>query len=141
MSEVLSGKACLFSNTPEPGERAACIRLALELPYRSAAPGRDSNKGIGAVGFNSTWDLILDKPHIPVLDQMGLEWIQWSSILQFVDFGSFAFSLSNRLQYWKRVYIRTAEGKKRIQILEIHTSMEKLMASYWLEPFRLIKGI
>lgn len=73
MSEVLPGKACLFSNTPEPGERAACIRLALELPYRSAAPGRDSNKAIGAVGFNCTWDLILDKPHIPVLDQMGLE--------------------------------------------------------------------
>lgn len=72
MSEVLPGKAWLFSNTPEPGERAACIRLALELPYRSAAPGRDSNKAIGAVGFNSTWDLTLDKPHIPVLDQMGL---------------------------------------------------------------------
>lgn len=72
MSELLPGKPCLFSNTPEPVERAACIRLALQLACQSAAPGRDSNKAIGAVEFNSIWDPILGKPHIPVLDQMGL---------------------------------------------------------------------
>lgn len=72
MSDLLPGKPCLFSNTPEPVGRAGGIRLALQLAYRSAAPGPDSNKAIGAVEFNSIWDLILDKPHMAVLDQMGL---------------------------------------------------------------------
>lgn len=58
MSELLPGKPCLFSNIPEPVERAACIKLALMFVCWSAAPGQDSNRAIGAVKFNSTWDLL-----------------------------------------------------------------------------------
>lgn len=88
MSELLSGKPCLFSNTPEPVERSACIKLALRSVCWSAPPTQDSNRAIGAVKFNSTWYLTLDKPHI----RWALWWIQWSSILQFLDFWLVAFS-------------------------------------------------